>query len=157
MLPGFPLSSSLRVIGQILEERCLEVFDLQCFDDRILVQCGGPTPPYLDLVGLSYSLPEIKKLDAQARANRNGSGTLVSFDGLPEVLRAIGRRIDEREAKLLRICNSAKIPSDDSITVEYRTLDKRRRVEEFHLTTLRDHAMRMYRKRAQRFTTRPQH
>lgn len=157
MIAGYPLSNSLRVIGQVLEQRRLDVFDLEYSNEGIFVQCGGPTPPYLDLVDLSYSLAEIKKLDIQARTNRGASSSFVSFDGLPEILRAIGRRIDDEEGQLLRVCNSVNSIFDDAITIEYRTFDKRRHVEELHVTALSDHAMRMYRKRAERFANRTQH
>ncbi len=151
MVARYPLSNSLRVIGQVLEQRRLDLFDLEYSDTKVFVQCGGPTPPYLDLVELSYSLAEIKDLDAQARASRSASHTLVSFDSLPEIFRAIGRRIDDQDGQLLRVCNSVFPSSQDSITIEYRTRDKRRHVEELFVVAVRDHAMRMYKKRAQRF------
>jgi hypothetical protein len=144
-------SNSLRVVGQVLQERGLDLFDLKYSDDRILLQCGGPIPPYLDLVELSYSLAEIRALDDRARANRGASGQLVNFESLPEIFRAIGRRIDDQQGRLLRVCN-ADFPSlQDSITVEYQTRDKRHHVEELFIAAVGDHAMRMYKHRSRNF------
>jgi hypothetical protein len=147
MLTGYPCSNVLRVIGQMLEQQGLDLFDLQFLDDEISVQCGGPIPPYLDLIDLNYSLAQIKAVDHQAKARRQPSFSLVSFDGLPETLRAVGRHIDEEGGQLLRVSNSSLV-SYDSITIEYRTHDRKRHEKEILTTAIRDHALRMYKKRA---------
>jgi hypothetical protein len=143
----YPCSKFLRVIGQLLEQQHLDLFDLRFLGDEISMQCGGPIPPYLDLIDLNYSLAQIKALDHQAKAGRQPSFSLVSFDGLPETLRTVGRRIDEEGGQLLRVCNSS-LASYESITIEYRTRDRNRHEEEMLTSAIRDHAMRMYKKRA---------
>lgn len=145
------LSNSLRVIGQVLQRRGLDLFDLKYSDDEFFLQCGGPSPPYLDLIEFSCSLAEVEKLDAQSRAARGASFKLVNFESLPEVFRAIGRRIDDRDGQLLRVCNSDLPIFPDSITIEYHTRDKRRHVEKFFLASMSEHALRMYKTRARRF------
>lgn len=145
------LSNSLRVIGQVLQQRGLDLFDLKYSDNEFFLQCGGPSPPHLDLVEFSCSLAEVEKLDAQARAARGGSFRLVHFESLPEVFRAIGRRIDDRDGQLLRVCNSDLPIFPDSITVEYHTRDRRRHVEKFFLAAVGEHVLRMYKTRARRF------
>ncbi|MGH7854325.1 MAG: hypothetical protein ACREP3_12840 [Candidatus Binatia bacterium] len=127
------------------------MFDLKCSDGEFFLQCGGPSPPYLDLVEFSCSLAEVEKLDTQSRAARGSSFKLVNFESLPEVFRAIGRRIDDRDGQLLRVCNSDLPFFPDSVTVEYHTRDRRRHVEKFFLSSMSEHALRMYKTRARRF------
>ena len=145
------LSSSLRVVGEVLQQRGLDLFDLQCSDEEFFLRCGDPRPPYLDLVEFSYSLAEVEKMDAQARAARGASFKPVNFESLPEVFRAIGRRIDDRDGQLLRVYNSDLPVFPDSVTVEYHTRDRRRQVEKFFLASMSEHALRMYKTRARSF------
>jgi hypothetical protein len=149
----YRLSHSLRVIGQVLQQRGLDLFDLKYSDKEFFLQCGGPSPPYLNLIEFSCSLAEIEELDAQSRAARGSSFKLVNFESLPEVFRAIGRRIDERDGRLLRVCNSDLPIFPDSITVEYHTGDRGRQVEKFFLASISEHALRMYKTRARRFAS----
>ena len=125
------LSKSLRVIGQVLQQRGLDFFDLKYADDEFILQCGGAKPPYLDLVEFSCSRGEVERLD--------------------EVFRAIGRRIDDRNGQLLRVCNSDLPILPDSITVEYQTRDRQRHIEKFFLASVSEDALHMYKTRAQRF------
>ena len=53
-------------------------------------------------------MTEIRALDVEAKANRRESFKLVNFEGLPEILRTLGRRIDESHARLLRVSNSTR-------------------------------------------------
>lgn len=145
------MSNALRVIGQVLQQQGLDLFDLKFVDDEFVLQCGGPRPPYLDLVEFSCSLAQVKNLDAQASAARGAAFRPVNFEGLPEVFRAIGRRIDDRRGQLLRVGNSDLPIFPDSITVEYQTRDRRRHVEKFFTASVREHALRMYKTRAGRF------
>jgi hypothetical protein len=144
------LSKSLRVIGQVLQQRGLDFFDLKYADDEFILQCGGAKPPYLDLVEFSCSRVEVERLDSQARSKRSASFKVVNFESLPEVFRAIGRRIDDRNGQLLRVCNSDLPILPDSITVEYQTRDRQRHVEKFFLASVSDDALHMYKTRAQR-------
>ena len=100
------------------------------------------------MVALNYSLAEIKALDDQFKARPSHSLALVSFDGLPETLRAIGRRIDEEEGQLLRVCNSSFPSLNETITIEYRSRERLRRELEIPVAEIRDHAVRMYKKRS---------
>jgi hypothetical protein len=147
--PG-KLSKALRVIGQVLQQRSLEFFDLRYSDENFFLQCGGPTPPYLDLVEFSCSREEIERFDAQARRARSASFKVVNFESLPEIFRAIGDRIDGRHGHFLRACNSDPPVSPDSITIEYRTRDRREHVEKILLAAAGKHALDMYRARAHR-------
>lgn len=145
-------SHSLRVVGQVLQQRALDVFELKYSAGQFFLQCGGPVPPYLDLLEFSHSMAEIGALDAESRTRRRDSFKLVKFESLPEILRTIGRRIDDRNGQLLRICN-ADVPSGlDLITIEYLTREKGRHVEELVLADIGDHAMRLYKNRSRSFT-----
>jgi len=151
MAERYTHSHSLRVVGQVLQQRALDVFELKYSDGKFFLQCGGPVSPYLDLREFSYSLAEIAALDAGSKTHRRASFKLVKFESLPEILRTIGRRIDDRNGQLLRICN-ADVPSGhELITIEYRTREKGRHVEELVLAEIGDHAMRLYKNRSRSF------
>jgi len=140
-------SRILRTIGQALEKRNIDLFDLRCHQNEFFLQCGDPTPPHLSLVELRYTLTDLDDLDLDARDNRASSFKLVNFEGLPEILRAIGRRVEESGGQLLRICNSESSSSDGVIQLEYQTRDRGRHMEELHMASVEDCAMRMYKER----------
>ena len=113
-------SKTLRVVGQVLKERRIDLFDLKCFGDEFHLQCGDPMPPHLNLVEVRYSAAEIDALDRAARRNRQGSVQFVNFDGLPEILGALGHRVDLSNGRLLRVNNSDSSIPFDSIKIEYQ-------------------------------------
>ena len=67
-----------------------------------------------------------------------------------EILRALGRRIDESQARLLRVSNSDPVIPFDSIKIEYQTRDGQRHAEEFLTGAIGDQALRMYKERSRR-------
>ena len=134
----------------MLEKQHIDLFELKCFGDEFYLQCGDPLPPHLNLVERRYSVTEIRALDFEAKANRRESFKLVNFEGLPEILRALGRRIDESHARLLRVSNSDPVIPFDSIKVEYQTRDGQRHAEEFLTAAIGDQALRMYKERSRR-------
>ena len=140
-------SRILRTIGQALEERHIDLFDLRCHQNEFFLQCGDPTPPHLSLIELRYTLADLDDLDLDARDNRAGSFKLVDFEGLPEILRALGRQVEESGGQLLRICNSESTNPYSLIQLQYQTRDGERRVEELHTAAIGDYAMRMYKER----------
>ena len=141
-------SKALRVIGQVLEKRGIDLFDLKCLDDEFSILCGDPTPPHLGLVELRYSVAQIQALHAEAQANRQGAFKLVDFQGLPEILRTLGRHVDDLRGRLLRISNSESTASHYSIMLEYQSRDGQRHSEEFSTAAISDHALRMYKARS---------
>lgn len=142
-------SRALRVIGQVLETECIDLFDLKCFGNEFYLQCGDPQPPHLNLVEMRYTMEEIHSLDTKAKANRQRAFKLVNFEGLPEILRAVGRRVDAGNARLLRVTNSESATAFDSIKIEFQTRDGRRHAEEFVAGTIGDQVLRMYKERSQ--------
>ena len=137
----------LRTLGQALEKRGIDLFDLRCNQNDFYLQCGDPTPPYLSLVELRYSLGDLNDLDLDARVHRGGSFKFVNFEGLPEILRALGHRVEDKDGQLMRICNSDPVARDNSIQLEYQTRDGRKHVEDLHTASLEDYAMHMYKER----------
>ena len=95
MASGHVYSRILRTVGQALEKRHIDLFDLRCYQNEFFLQCGDPTPPHLSLVELRYTLADLDDLDLDARDNRAGSFKLVDFEGLPEILRALGHRVEK--------------------------------------------------------------
>jgi hypothetical protein len=140
-------SRVLRTVGQALEKRRIDLFDLRCHQDKYFLQCGDPTPPHLSLVELRYTLADLHDLDLDARDNRAGSFKLVNFEGLPEILRALGRRVEEMNAQLLRICNSESFSPYGLIQLQYQTRAGEQHVEELRTAGVGDYAMRMYKER----------
>ena len=147
MAEALALSNSLRVIGQILQQRSLDIFELKYLDNRFFLQCGGSNPPYLDIVEFSCTPAEIKALDAKVRAKRGASFKRAHFATLPEMFRALGRHIEDQGAHLFRLGNADSVSFDDSITVEYQTRDRRRCIEELLIADIADHSIRMYKSR----------
>ena len=142
-------SKVLRVIGQVLEEQRIDLFDLRCSGDDFHLLCGDPAPPHLKLLELRYSAAEIDALDKAARERRRDAVQFVNFDGLPETLRALGHHVDVFRARLLRVHNSESSTPFDSISVEYQTRDGRHHTEEFFSGIVCEQAIRMYKGRSQ--------
>jgi len=143
-------SRTLRVIGQVLETQHIDLFDLKCFGNEFYVQCGDPQPPHLNLVEMRYTADEIHSLDTKAKTKRQRTFKLVNFEGLPELLRTVGHRVDENNARLLRVTNSESATALDSIKIEFQTRDGQRHAEEFLTGTIGDQSLRMYKERTRR-------
>lgn len=141
-------SRALRVLGQILETRGVDLFEIRSQGETFALQFGDPSPPHLAVIDLNFSAVDLRSLDLQARTKRQASFTFVNFSGIAEILRALGRRVESKEGRLLRICNYESPSTDDTIRLEYQTGDGRRCVEELSPAALADDATRMYRDRS---------
>jgi hypothetical protein len=148
MAANFTCSRSLRVLGQTLETMGVDSFEIRCNADHFYLQCGDPAPPHLAITDFSYSPANIRSLDSEARKKRQESCKCVDFNGLAEILRAVGRHIESKDGRLLRVCNCEAPLGQDSVKLEYETRDGRTHVEELLTTTISDYAMRMYKDRA---------
>jgi hypothetical protein len=80
MASKYPYSRALRTVGQALEKRRIDLFDLRWFQNKYFLQCGDPTPPHLSLVELRYTVADLQDLDLDARDHR-----AHSFDGQRQV------------------------------------------------------------------------
>ncbi|HXG51557.1 MAG TPA: hypothetical protein VNN77_09160 [candidate division Zixibacteria bacterium] len=148
MPPSEKYSAALRCIGQALEQKGIDIFDLVCSGDEFLLQCGDPEPPHLALLELRYSRDDIQELESQGQAKRGRSFKTVNFEGLPETLRALGQRIDSVGGTLRRICSEETADSGDALRLEYQTRDRNFRVERLTPAALYQHCVRMYKERS---------
>lgn len=139
-------SNALRCIGQALEKKQIEVFELKLKDGFFRLQCGDPEPPYLKLIELNYSFDDLLVLERKARAERGGSSERSSFDSLAELLRALGRHVDKQRAWLLRICN-AELSTTNMFKLEYMTRNRDVKSQEIGPDFLYEHCVRMYKER----------
>ena len=141
-------SKSLRVIGQELVKRGIDLFELRCLRTEYYLQCGDPAPPYVGLIELSFTDDDIISLELAAARQRGGAFKFVQFEGLPEILRAAGRYIENKEGMLLRISNTESGEEGETLRLEYEDRDRRNHVEDVPLTELAETARRMYKERA---------
>lgn len=145
MASRYNYTKALRTIGQELEKRGIDMFELRCQRADYTVVCGDPKPPHTGLLEICFSGAEIRSLDLLAASQRGGSFKLVSFDRLPEVLRALGRYVDNKESEILRISTAASMPALNAYRIEYESRDGRIQAEELTPLAVADMAMRMYR------------
>ena len=141
-------SKALRTIGQELEKRGIDIFELRYDGENYILQCGDPTPPYLGLINIRYSRNELKSLAAAAAAKRSSGFKLVDFDGLAEILRALGRHVENNDAELRAISTLDSNNDGDKFRLEYEVRGGRVHVEELYDASIAAQAEQMYHERA---------
>jgi hypothetical protein len=147
-LPNY--AGALRCIGQVLQSREIEVFDLKSAANEFRLQAGDPHPPYTGLLELQFSTETIRNLDREGRRLREEKTKDVRFDSIPEMLRAVGQYIDNRQCRLRRLSNScSSIGDQPSIEIEYETRQGDVMLENLSLSRLREASVRMYKRRTQ--------
>jgi len=145
-LPNY--AGVLRCIGQALENHGIEVFELRNHANEFRVLGADPNPPYTDLIELNFSLQNIEVLDREGQARRGRSTTDVGFDNIPEMLRAIGKYIDNKRGPLRRIDNSCPSDSDDPIVqIEYQSRTGDVQTENLPMSLIREISVQMYKGR----------
>lgn len=108
----------LRSVGQSLEAQRINVFELICRDDRIVVK-GEPEKESSLLAtlrhwqkqrrsdglngSLAFTHQDIEQIDRQGRANRRQGNRLPDFYSLASTLRIVGWYLDLKGAQLLEI------------------------------------------------------
>lgn len=145
MASRYSYSKALRTIGQELEKRGIDMFELRCQRADYTIQYSDPKPPHTRLLGIYLSGEEIRSLDIDVARQRGASFKLVSFDHLPEILRALGRYVENRDGDILRISTATATPAQDAFRLEYESRDGRIQAEELATSEMADLAMRMYR------------
>jgi hypothetical protein len=144
-------AASLRCIGQALQNRNIEAFELRQQVREFRALAGEPTPPYTGLIELKFSLEDLMRLDHEGQANRGPANREVRFDSLPEVLRAIGEYLDNKRGELRRIDNSGSRTSEiASIEIEYETRNGETLFETLPVGFVREACVRMYKRRSQK-------
>jgi len=139
----------LRTIGQELVTRGIDLFELRCLRTEYNIQCGDPQPPHTNLLNLRFTPDAIISMDLAAAARRSEAFTVVDFEALPEILRALGGYVDDKEGNLIRISHAELMQPPDTIRVEYEGRDGRIYLEDLPRSTIADNAMRMYKIRMQ--------
>ena len=145
MATRYTHSKALRTIGQELEKRGIDLFELSCRRADYTIEYSDPKPPHTRLLGISLSADEIRSLELDAARQRSGSFKLVNFERLPEILRALGRYVESKDGEILKISTSASTPARDAMRLEYEERDGRIQAEELTTSAITDIAMRMYR------------
>jgi hypothetical protein len=148
MAARYSQSRALRIIGQELKRRGIDLFELRCLRKEYYLQCGDPNPPYVGLLEITFSDDEMASLEIAAASGRGNDLTFVDFEALPEVLRAIGRYVENKAGTLLRISSSVSSSDQETMRLEYDGRDGRIHVEQLAITTLAETATRMYKERS---------
>jgi hypothetical protein len=116
--PSTSYHRRLRSVGQSLEAQRINVFDLVCEGERIVVK-GQPDKETSLLAALrnwqkqrrshglhaslTYTGQDLDQLDHQGRAMRSKNNRLPDFHSLPNMLRMVGWDLDAKEAELLEL------------------------------------------------------
>ena len=146
-LPNY--AGVLRCIGQALEDHEIELFELRNHANEFRVVGADPNPPYTDLIELNFSLQNIEVLDREGQARRGRPTTDVGFDNIPEMLRAIGKYIDNKRGYLRHVNNTNSSSFDDpAVEVEYESRAGDVRSETLEMSFIREAVVRMYKRRA---------
>ncbi len=149
---------NLRVIGQALEAKRINVFELQAQGDRYVVRGDPEKDP--SLLGrlrewqhrlkfgspapvLNYTGSDLERLDREARARRVKPDRLPDFYSLPNTLRTVGRYLDAQGAELLEM---HKRPL--SVMLLYRKKDGHPSMEERSIVSFYDLFLALHRNRA---------
>ena len=108
----------LRVIGQSLEARRINVFELKTEGDRYVVRGDPEKDPSLlaklrdwgerirgQALGssISYAPADLERLEQQGRSQRSRPNRLPDFYSLSSTLRTVGSYLDQKGADLLEI------------------------------------------------------
>jgi hypothetical protein len=139
-------AGALRCIGQALQSHSIEVFELKSDANEFRVEGADPNPPFTGLIKLNFSIDDIKILDREGQARRRRSKSDFRFDNLPEILRAVGKYIDDKRAAL-RWINNCCLSDQDEIEIEYQTRDGDIQAETLSVSAIREIAVDMYKKR----------
>ena len=150
-------SKALRVIAHELVKRRIDIFELRCLRTEYYLQCGDPTPPHVGLIELTFSDDDVVILDVRGAGQRGDAFKLVDFEALPEVFRAIGRYVQNKEADLLRICNAESPLDGTTLRLEYETRDGINHVDHLGIIDLAEIARRMYKERSRASAERAVH
>jgi hypothetical protein len=143
-------ASALRCIGQELESRDIEVFEVKRYAYEFRIHAGDPNFPYTGLIDIQFSTEQIELLDRRGQARRGQSNEEMEFDSIPNMLRAVGEYID-KHGSLRRVDNSCPLIGDHpAIEVEYQTRAGDIRLETLPLSVIREASVSMYRRRAHR-------
>jgi hypothetical protein len=137
---------ALRCIGQELQSRNLEIFELGTGAGGFSLDCADPSPPYTGIIRLNYSVDRITVMDREAQSRRGQSRSKVfRFDSISETLRAIGAYIDIKNGYLQRLSSTGF--SADPLELEYKTRQGDILSESLTMSFIHETAVKMYKRR----------
>jgi len=155
-------SLALRVIGQVLEARDPEDFDLESYDNGFLVRgtekvvshetsvlrmlLAKPRLPQRGAFEVSYNFEEVEQLDWEGRSKRSDPNALPDFYSLAQILRTVGEYVDLRSARLLGIARRGV-----RLTLQYENGEGKRTTEEHTVASFYNMFMGMYMHRSGRY------
>ena len=143
-------ANALRCIGQELESRDIEVFEVKNHANEFRVQAGDPNFPYTGLIDIKLSAEQIEVLDRRGQVSRGKASEEMKFDSIPNMLRAVGEYID-KHGYLRRVDNSCPLVADQlPMEVEYQTRAGDIRREMLPMSVIREASVSMYKRRARR-------
>lgn len=139
---------ALRCIGQELQSRNLEIFELGTDAGSFSLDCADPSPPYTGIIRLNYSADRIWVMDREAQSRRGQSRSEVfRFDSISETLRAIGGYMDIKKGYLQRLSSTGF--SGEPLELEYRTRQGEILSESLTMGFIHETAVKMYKRRTQ--------
>jgi len=148
MASRYSYAQQLRTIGQELDKRAIDIFELHCDKGDYRIECADPSPPFTDLISLEFTHEDLITLQLRATQDRTPGFKQVDFDSLAEILRAMGRHVERLEAELLRISFGDDDSGGKKFRVEYQSRDGRTHTEDMLGSTIADLVMRMYKERS---------
>jgi hypothetical protein len=143
-LPSY--AAAFRCIGQELQRRNIEVFELKSHADEFRLQCGDPNPPYTGLIEMLFSKERIQMIDREGQNRRGQSTGEIRFDSIAEILRTVGEYIDKKGG-YLRWVNNSGSSSDTALELEYQTKAGQVEMETLTMSFIREACVRMYQRR----------
>jgi hypothetical protein len=147
---NFGYAGVLRCIGQALQKRNIDIFELKSSADEFRLQAADPNPPYIALIEMRFSTAQMEVLDREGKMHRGQANEGIRFDSIAEILRGIGGYVDSQRGQLLRIDNSRVSLSDDPVVeVEYETRTGLVQSENLTMSFLREASVNMYKRRTQ--------
>jgi hypothetical protein len=155
-----PYDQQLRAIGQALEARRINIFELKTQGEQYVVRGNPEKDPSLAgkirdwrarLSGrtleasVSFALPEIERLDRDGKTKRSRADRLPDFYNLSSTLRTVGAYLDSKGARLLEIHKSPL-----NITILYHNKDGHPNFEDRPIASFYNLFLNLHGKRAKK-------
>ena len=103
------------------------------------------SPPSFVPLELRDTPEDIERLDREGRARGHNASGMPDSHSVSQILRTVGGYVDIIRARFVGVCWK-----DQSLIVPYEGRDDRRNVEELTISSLSDHCVHMYMRRADR-------
>ncbi len=139
-------SITLRCIGQDLQRRGLNSFDLRMEGDDFIAVCGGQELPASAPQTVRYTPTDIETGHRQGEQQR-GKASNKEFLHQAQMLRAIGEYLDKYGSTLIRITNNDVELEGSLYRVEYLTREGEHVIDDRPGSAIFDMCVLMYQKR----------